>query len=165
MNKDRCVLGAASAPLDFTVDDLHMIASVLTDHADERAESDDQPDGAHDAKRLRAIARKAGMQANRALSSAPSSAPAWQPSAHWIEDCQEYRGRLLTGKHSHWCNDWDGLPIDETCPEWPCACAVDGALPDPPSSAPDDETKTLTRVDGVPSDRPLGSTASRDEAK
>lgn len=33
-----------------------------------------------------------------------------------------WRKRVLTGKYSHWCQDWDGLPIDETCEEWPCAC-------------------------------------------
>ena len=31
--------------------------------------------------------------------------------------------RVLTGKYRHWCDDWDGLPIDETTPEWPCVCA------------------------------------------
>jgi len=29
------------------------------------------------------------------------------------------RGELLIGKYGHWCNEWDGLPIDETCMEWP----------------------------------------------
>lgn len=33
--------------LQLTVDDLNFIASVLSDHATERAESEDQPDGAH----------------------------------------------------------------------------------------------------------------------
>ena len=41
----------------------------------------------------------------------------------WERDCQHWRGRVLTGKSSHWCYEWDGLPIDETTPEWPCACA------------------------------------------
>ncbi len=40
----------------------------------------------------------------------------------WIEDCSKYRGRVLMGKFSHWCIDWDYLPIDETVPEWPCGC-------------------------------------------
>lgn len=45
-------------------------------------------------------------------------------SKDWIEDCTQWRGRLLTGKYRHWCYDWDELPIDETCEnEWPCACA------------------------------------------
>ncbi len=48
------------------------------------------------------------------------------PSKHqaqWEADCMKYRGRILTGKYSHWCFDWDGLPIDETTlNEWPCGC-------------------------------------------
>lgn len=46
-----------------------------------------------------------------------------QPSQAWIDDCEKWRGRLLTGDYAHWCDDWDGLPIDETTPEWPCTCA------------------------------------------
>lgn len=41
----------------------------------------------------------------------------------WVDDCKHWRGRLLTGKHGHWCQAWDGLPVDETCPEWPCECS------------------------------------------
>lgn len=45
----------------------------------------------------------------------------------WREDCVGYRGRVLTGVGAHWCPDWDGLPIDETCAEWEaCACDVPG---------------------------------------
>lgn len=39
------------------------------------------------------------------------------------EACLHWRGRILTGKYAHLCDDWDGLPIDETMPEWPCSCA------------------------------------------
>lgn len=46
-----------------------------------------------------------------------------QPSQAWKDDCETWRGRLLTGDFAHWCDDWDGLPIDETTSEWPCACA------------------------------------------
>jgi hypothetical protein len=29
----------------------------------------------------------------------------------------------LTGKHKHYCWDWDGMAIDETCPEFDaCLC-------------------------------------------
>lgn len=42
----------------------------------------------------------------------------------WEEDCMLWRGVVLTGEHAHWCYDWDGLPVDETCREWPCQCAV-----------------------------------------
>lgn len=44
------------------------------------------------------------------------------PSQDWIDDCMKWRGEVLTGKYAHWCWDWDGLPIDETTQEWPCAC-------------------------------------------
>lgn len=40
----------------------------------------------------------------------------------WEADCLEYRDRILTGVEAHWCAEWDDLPIDETCPEWPCGC-------------------------------------------
>ena len=39
-------------------------------------------------------------------------------SDEWGTDCMKWRGRILTGAMAHWCNDWDGLPIDETTPEW-----------------------------------------------
>jgi len=38
----------------------------------------------------------------------------------WIEDCQRWRGRVLDGEFAHWCHDWDGLPVDETTPEFEC---------------------------------------------
>lgn len=44
------------------------------------------------------------------------------PSPDFIEDCLIWRGRVLTGSYAHWCPEWDDLPIDETCPEWPCGC-------------------------------------------
>jgi hypothetical protein len=39
-----------------------------------------------------------------------------------VEDCWKWRRALLTGKYAHWCAEWDDLPIDETCAEWPCEC-------------------------------------------
>lgn len=45
-----------------------------------------------------------------------------KPSQDWIDDSLRWRGAVLTGKHAHWCPDWDYLPIDETTPEWPCQC-------------------------------------------
>ena len=48
-----------------------------------------------------------------------------QVSDDWKEDCERYRGRLLIGKHAHWCPDWDYLPIDETTSEWPCPCTFE----------------------------------------
>ncbi len=44
-------------------------------------------------------------------------------SHDWREDCMRERGKVLTGKYAHWCPDWDYLTMDETTPEWPCACA------------------------------------------
>lgn len=43
-------------------------------------------------------------------------------SQEWIDDCMKYWGRVLTGKLGHWCYDWDGLPIDETCEEFSVCC-------------------------------------------
>jgi len=43
-------------------------------------------------------------------------------SKQWIEDCLKWRKEILTGKKAHWCPDWDDLPIDETCREFPCVC-------------------------------------------
>lgn len=48
------------------------------------------------------------------------------PSPEWIEDCLRFYGRVLDGKHGHWCVEWDGLPIDETCPEFAaCLCIIE----------------------------------------
>ena len=43
--------------------------------------------------------------------------------SQWEDDCREFRGDVLTGQHGHWCWEYDGLPVDETCSEWPC-CEV-----------------------------------------
>jgi hypothetical protein len=45
------------------------------------------------------------------------------PKNVWEKDCLKYHGRILTGEYSHWCYEWDSLPIDETCHEWPCNCS------------------------------------------
>lgn len=42
--------------------------------------------------------------------------------ADWEKWCLRERGRVLDGIYAHYCNDWDDLTMDETCPEWPCAC-------------------------------------------
>lgn len=47
------------------------------------------------------------------------------PTNEFEADCMKWRGRLLTGQFAHWCSAWDLLPVDETCLEWPCACARD----------------------------------------
>jgi len=41
-----------------------------------------------------------------------------QGPSEWEEGCMQYRGVLLRGKHGHWCEEWDGLPVDENCDEW-----------------------------------------------
>lgn len=44
----------------------------------------------------------------------------------WEEWCLKERGRVLTGTYAHFCIDWDGLTMDETCDgEWPCICKSD----------------------------------------
>jgi hypothetical protein len=44
----------------------------------------------------------------------------------WKSECIKWRGHILTGEHGHYCLEWDQLPVDETCPEWPCGCIVTG---------------------------------------
>lgn len=48
--------------------------------------------------------------------------------SEWASDCMACRGKVLRGKHSHWCPDWDFLPVDETCPEWPCVCFAEAEI-------------------------------------
>ncbi len=49
-----------------------------------------------------------------------------QTMTQFEADCLHWHGKLLTGKRAHWCHDWDGLPIDETCEEWDaCTCELD----------------------------------------
>ena len=53
----------------------------------------------------------------------------------WDMDCLHWRGRVLIGRYAHYCLEWDGLPIDETClDEWPCACGM--AAKDEPRRCP-----------------------------
>lgn len=46
-----------------------------------------------------------------------------RPDTDWEPRCLAYRGVVLTGYAAHCCPEWDGLPIDETCIEYPC-CGV-----------------------------------------
>jgi hypothetical protein len=50
------------------------------------------------------------------MSDSPRFHPDWEP------DCLKWRGVVLTGKYAHWCMEYDELPVDETCFEWPCGC-------------------------------------------
>lgn len=48
----------------------------------------------------------------------------------WEADCVKWMGRVLTGKRAHWCPEWDGLPIDETCGEIEaCRCPYEFLTP------------------------------------
>lgn len=41
----------------------------------------------------------------------------------WIRDCMRWHGRVLTGKFAHWCEDWDGWPMDADMIEFAtCSC-------------------------------------------
>lgn len=49
------------------------------------------------------------------------------PAGHTDEfkrDSMKWRGVVLTGEFAHWCYDWDGLPVDETCDEFTCCSDV-----------------------------------------
>lgn len=40
-----------------------------------------------------------------------------------MTDWLDKRYADLTGTYKHWCNDWDALPVDETCIEFTmCSC-------------------------------------------
>lgn len=56
--------------------------------------------------------------------SAPSNTFGERPWSEWEEDCQHWRGLVLEGRYAHWCAAWNNLPMDETCPEWPCGCSI-----------------------------------------
>ena len=36
------------------------------------------------------------------------------------KECYRWYGRKLKGHYSHYCPDWDYLPIDDTCVEFQC---------------------------------------------
>jgi len=40
--------------------------------------------------------------------------------SEWNAECIKWRGKVLTGSKAHYCWDWDGLPVDETCAEFGC---------------------------------------------
>lgn len=45
---------------------------------------------------------------------------------YWREDCMRWRGEVLANTpKAHWCEDWDGLPMNEECEEFKagtCSC-------------------------------------------
>jgi len=79
-------------------------------------------------------------------------------SKEWERDCLRWRGAILTGKYGHWCDDYDGLPVDETSIEWPCACApeiVAAVDNKPEGSSPSGEQ--VRAVTGEPLQSPAGA--------
>ena len=59
----------------------------------------------------------------------------------WVADCMKWRGEVLTGEKSHWCDDWDGLPMDETCGEYKAGTChrFEAAPPPTPAGKPREE--------------------------
>ena len=58
-------------------------------------------------------------------------APPWSDECpiidtfEWQADCRHWYGVVLRGEFAHYCLDWDGLPIDETCMEFTCCNCFD----------------------------------------
>ena len=50
----------------------------------------------------------------------------------WETDCRHWQGTVLKGRYSHWCYEWDSLPVDETCQEFKhgCSCFSQDELTD-----------------------------------
>ncbi len=50
----------------------------------------------------------------------------WHPldQLQWQGECMHWHGEILAGEFTHYCPDWDYLPIDETCDEFEC-CTCD----------------------------------------
>lgn len=49
----------------------------------------------------------------------------WHPQdqQRWEAECMNFHGEILTGEFCHYCDEWDDLPIDETCEEFAaCTC-------------------------------------------
>lgn len=44
-------------------------------------------------------------------------------------DSKKWHGRILRGQYAHWCDDWDDLPIDETCMEFTACTCYSGSAP------------------------------------
>lgn len=64
-------------------------------------------------------------------------------SEQWAADCLKWRGSILAGVHGHWCPEWDDLPIDETCREWPCQCQIGMAARETPEQKHERELAAL----------------------
>ena len=58
------------------------------------------------------------------------------------KECMHWRGKVLEGDYAYCCDDWDGLPVDESCAEYTCChCTVVDEkgvpIPRPPYKGPD----------------------------
>lgn len=47
-------------------------------------------------------------------------------SADWIAESKRGATKPLAGIFSHWCAEWDEMPVDETVPEIECCYCFDG---------------------------------------
>ena len=58
-----------------------------------------------------------------------------KPMTDWEADCYEFHGKFLHGTFQHYCAEFDGLPIDETCKEFDhCKCFDEKPLDEHPES-------------------------------
>jgi len=49
-------------------------------------------------------------------------------SDQWKADSRKWRGEVLCGWYSHWCAEWDELPVDWTCSEITCCSCYKSPL-------------------------------------
>ena len=59
----------------------------------------------------------------------------------WETECNRYHGKVLTGKRKHYCYEWDGMPIDETCEEFKVCCCFPNSEQNPERSVATDDEK------------------------
>lgn len=77
-------------------------------------------------------------------------------SAEWVTHCMAVHGRVLIGPHAHYCPTLaarallaglpasvssKGVPLDETCAPWPCACFEARPDAEPKPADPLDEAE------------------------
>lgn len=94
-----------------------------TQHLRSRNRFEQSPEFAYDEYVQRVYENKRVRQKKKLPQNAP---PAFEQRswAEWVDDCQQWRGMVLEGQYAHWCAAWNFLPMDETCPEWPCGCTI-----------------------------------------
>lgn len=93
-----------------------------TQHVRQRNRFEQTPESAYDEYVQRVHEHKRVRQKKKVDTTATGfQIESWE---RWAHDCQQWRGMILEGRYSHWCVNWDLLPVDETCPEWPCGCNI-----------------------------------------